>query len=113
MRYRKLDANGDYVFGFGQQCFLIDSVEAVAQLIQTRLKLWTGEWFLDLNEGTPFATEILGRVPQKVADAAIRTRIAGTQGVVAIRKFQSSLVGRRYSASMDVQTVFGVTEVVI
>lgn len=111
MRYRKLDAGGDMVFGFGQQCFLIDSAEAVAQLISTRLKLATGEWFLDLSEGTPFSTQILGRVPQSIADAAIKARVLGTQGVTGILSFQSSLADRRYSATMSVATAFGTTPV--
>ena len=40
MRYRKLDANGDYTFGSGSSCFISDH-DAVVQAIVTRLKLWS------------------------------------------------------------------------
>ena len=54
MRYRKLDAAGDFVFGHGAADYHRDSPEAVAQAVLTRLKLHRGEWFLDRSEGTPY-----------------------------------------------------------
>ncbi|OZO80851.1 hypothetical protein CG700_28170, partial [Escherichia coli] len=54
MRYRREDADGDYTFGQGDDTFLIDSPECVAQAVKTRFELWRGQWFLDLTEGTPY-----------------------------------------------------------
>ncbi len=54
MRYRREDADGDYTFGSGDDTWLINSPEAVAQAIKTRFELWYGEWFLDTTAGTPW-----------------------------------------------------------
>lgn len=52
MRYRREDENGDYTFGKGDDTWLINSPECVAQAIRTRFLLWYGQWFLDTTEGT-------------------------------------------------------------
>lgn len=45
MKYRKEDENGDYTFGQGDNTFLENTPEAVAQAVKTRFELWTGEWY--------------------------------------------------------------------
>lgn len=109
MRYRRLDANGDMTFGNGSLNFLIDSPEAVAQAVMTRLELLTGEWFLDVTEGTPYGTLILGNNSEATADQALRARILGTQGVTGIPAggFSSSLVGRKLSVAVTIDTLYG------
>ena len=91
MRYRALDPNGDYRFGRGQTDFLVNSPEAVAQAVKTRLLLEQGEWFLDTQEGTPYQTRILGKDGWREADWAIRERILATQGVTEIVDYSSRL----------------------
>jgi hypothetical protein len=81
MRVRALDANGDMTFGQGQSNFLINSPQAVAQCVQTRLGLFTGEWFLDITDGTPWDTEVLGKYTQGLYDSVLQSRILGTTGV--------------------------------
>src|SRR5512138_1652145 len=109
MRYRKLDANGDYTLGSGSD-FLRDSPEAVAQAIKTRLALWAGEWFLDITDGTPWKESILGkRVNGKNPDAAIKQRILGTQGVTEITSYSSSFDGntRALTVTATISTQYG------
>lgn len=109
LRYRMLDANGDYVFGQGPGEFLVDSALAVAQAIRTRLALWAGEWFLDSTEGTPYPTKVLGMGTQGLYDQAIQDRILGTIGVKDIASYSSNLdQNRKLSISCTVDTVFGV-----
>jgi hypothetical protein len=50
MRYRREDDDGDYTFGQGDDTWLINSPEAVAQAIKTRFELWYGQWFLDTTD---------------------------------------------------------------
>lgn len=60
MIYRMLDKDGDYVLGQGKSQFLSGS-EAVAQAIVTHIKLLLGEWWEDVNQGTPLFQSILGK----------------------------------------------------
>ena len=77
MRYRKLDADGDYSFGARQADFFRDSPDTVAQAVKTRLMLLRGEWFLDSTEW-PWQGEVLGKQPRASYDWAIRQRMLGT-----------------------------------
>lgn len=113
MRYRKLDSNRDYSFGRGQTDFLVNSPEAVAQAIRTRLDLATGEWFLNTGEGTPYSTQILGNNTTLLYDTAIKTRIVGTEGVTGIADYSSQLDPntRRLSVTAVVDTLYGTTTI--
>lgn len=113
MRYRALDADGDYTFGRGQANFLVDSPACVGQLVLTRLRLWEGEWFLDEGEGTPYEQKILGKGTVAVYDLAIRARILETQGVTGIQDYASSRdEQRRLAVTARVSTQYG-TDVTI
>ncbi len=111
MRYRKLTSDGDYSFGSGQLDFYRDVPEAVGQAAMTRLLLWVGEWFLDIDEGTPYMTGILGKHSQQTADTTIQDRIEGTEGFVSIEGYESILDAdnRSLYVSMRLNTIYGPT----
>ena len=113
MRYRKLDANGDYTFGQSQGNFLIDAPQGVAQAIQTRLRLGTGEWFLNKAEGTPYDSQILGSNTGAIYDTAIKDRILGTEGVTGISSYDSTVNPdtRSLSITATVDTLYGTTSI--
>lgn len=116
MRYRKLDANGDYTFGNGQKDFWIDVPEAVAQAIQTGLLLFQGEWVYDITVGMPWFQGVLGKYTQDSADATVQLQIYNTTGVTNINSFESTTdpKTRNYSVvNADVNTVYGPTTVQI
>ncbi|PHM39257.1 bacteriophage protein [Xenorhabdus mauleonii] len=81
MRYRRED-NGDYSFGQGDNTFLINSPEAVAQAVKTRLDLWRGDWFLDTAEGTPYREAVLEK--NYASAMLLRERLLNTEGVTEI-----------------------------
>ncbi|CNL24395.1 Uncharacterised protein [Yersinia frederiksenii] len=113
MRYRREDENGDYTFGQGNNTFLIDSPEAVAQAVKTRFELWRGQWFLDLTEGTPYIQSVLGKQRSDVYILAIRERILDTQGVNSIVDFKTNYTGdtRRVTFTATIDTIYGTTTV--
>lgn len=109
MMYRKLDENGDYIFGRGSLDFYKDDPEAVAQAITTRLRLWLAEWFLDLRDGMPWNEQVLGTNTSRLRDAAIRRRILGTYGVHSIIAYKSNVNAdtRTLLVEVAVETIYG------
>lgn len=109
MKYRKLTATGDYTLGQGPLEFWQDVPSAVAQAILTRLRLLTGEWFLNTTIGTPYATDVLGYNTKATRDAAVRNRIVQTQGVKTLLKYSSTFdaATRKFSVSAEVDTIYG------
>lgn len=113
MRYRREDDNGDYTFGQGDDTWLINAPEAVAQAIKTRFELWYGQWFLDTTEGTPWIQSVLGKQRPEVYNLAIRQRILDTAGVSSITAFDTTVntTTRRVTFTATVETLYGTTTV--
>ena len=110
MKYRRLDAKGDYTFGSGTKNYLTD-LEAVAQAIKTRLFLLFSEWWEDREDGLPLFEEILGTSGAsdnlEAVDIIVSERIANTKDVVSIVEFSSSFKERKYYYECKVDTVYG------
>lgn len=113
MRYRREDTNGDYSFGSGDNSWLTNSPEAVAQAVKTRFELWYGQWFLDTTEGTPWVQSVLGKHKPETYQLAIRKRILETRGVRSILSFSTTVSSatRRVRFSAEVDTSYGTTTV--
>jgi hypothetical protein len=112
---RKLDpVTWEPQFGNGQENFISD-LEAVTQIIATRLKLFQGEWFLNLEDGLPLFQSILGSSGGQrnltVITNLIAARILGTPYVTAIVSITSSYQNRKFVFSATVATQFGVVTV--
>ena len=110
MTVRALDEDGDIVT-HGTQ--FIHEREEVAQTIRTRLALFLGEYFRNINEGTPWYEQILGKfVSLDVVEAILRARIANTPEVIRILSFATDfdLDARKYSLSAVVLTKYGELE---
>ncbi len=111
MRYRKMDANDDYTFGRRNEFYT--GVEAVAQAVKTRLRLLLGEWWENVEDGTPLFQEVMGQFFASIdgaqeVDLVFAERIMGTQGVAEITSFDSELNPntRTYSALITVETIY-------
>lgn len=108
MRYRKLDSNGDMVFGHGQADFWINVPAAVAQAIETALRLIQGEWFLDLTKGVPWFGQVIGR--NTLYDQVIKQAILGVDGVVSLGNYTSSYDSETRSLAVSdsgIITIYG------
>lgn len=103
-----LDSNGDYSFGKGQQNITY-GVYAVAQAIETRLKLLKNEWWENTEEGLPLFQAIIGSGIQDkdIIDNIIKERIINTQDVISIEEFESTIENRLYTVSCKILTKYG------
>lgn len=113
MRYRREDDNNDYVFGMGDISAHINTPEAVACAVKSRLELATNQWFLDLREGTPYREHILGKYKFAVYNQAIYDRIKETKGVIKIIDYHSeySPDSRHVNITVTIDTIYGTAEV--
>lgn len=113
MRVRQLSPTGDYQFGNGQLDFLINSPQAVAQVVETSLRLWLGEWYLNINDGTPWLEGVFGYNSKDEADQTLIQTILGVQGVQDLTNWNSTVdpVTRAYtSISATLDTIYGQTQ---
>jgi hypothetical protein len=68
-----------------------------------------GEWFVDVTDGTPWNTEVLGERTQQTRDVVVRDRVNTTPNVTAMTAYQSQMdVNQRtWTATMAVATAYG------
>ena len=114
LRYRRLDANGDMILGT-VRAPMLDKLDAMVQLIRTRLLQFEEEWW-ESTDGLPLFTQILGRPRSEdtrlSAELAIINYISETVGVTAVYNAQSEYVpDRGFHFMCRVKTVYGDVEV--
>ena len=92
--------------------FWVDQPEGVAQVVQTSLLLWLGEWSFDLTQGMPWIETVLGKFNEATADASVQDYVLGVEGVTGIENFLSASDQntRRYTATFDLDTEYGETQ---
>ena len=116
IRVRRLDANWDPTYGDGQNDYIFD-LDAVVQIVRSRLGLWLAEWWENLDEGLPMFQKILGKQAKNkiVIDREIQKRISETDYVTSIDDFESEYDSsiREYSCSVSITTAFGSTSLVL
>ena len=113
MRNRILDENDDYTFGKGLANFYTDVPEAPAQAVSTRLSLRLTEWYLDLTDGTPWATKVLGKYTGSTRDVILQARTLGTPEVNGLLSYASQVDvnTRAYSVQMLIDTTYGTKQI--
>ena len=108
--YRKLDENGDYVWGNGMNDML-SGQDAMRQVIQTRLRAIQGEWWEGDSTALPYFTEMIGAPANmtriRKTDLLIIARLMDTIRVTNVTDFESSYQNRGYQCSCNVHTVYG------
>ncbi len=96
--------------GNGQNNFISD-LQAITQIIRTRLLLFQGEWFLNLLDGLPLFQSILGSgggaTNIQLIINIISQRILQTPFVTSISSISASYQNRSFSFSAQVETQFG------
>lgn len=116
MRVRAQDSSGDMTFGQSAQNFLVDSPAAVAQIVETTLRLVLGEWYQDLSQGVPYLQGIVGTHSKATADQVLISQITAVDNVTSLTDWDSVIdpVTRKYtSISGKLFTAFGETQLQI
>jgi len=114
MTVRIIDSETGDIVTSGRQ--FTGGVEEVAQTVKTRLRLYLGEYFRDINDGTPWWESILGKEGTLSSkEAAIKNRIVRTDGVVRLVSFSTDfdINTRVYTVNAGILTKFGVTELIV
>lgn len=80
---------------------------ATAKGLKYRLKMFLGEYFLDISDGTPWFQNILGKAPQDVAEIALKQRIITAQDVIGISQFsfETDAQSRQVTVRADIVDV--------
>lgn len=112
MTVRLLDEDGDIVTS--GTIFTTGQAE-IEQTIRTRLRLFLGEYFRDITDGTPWFEQILGKgVNMSAREAVLRSRIANTPGVIRLTAFSldfPSVDARSLTVTASVLTQYGISTV--
>ena len=101
MRALALDSTGDLALTAGRLT-LVEGVDAIAQRLRGRLRLWQGEWFADTGVGVPY----LGFLGQKgataltLAENSVRQAIATCPGIAALESFSFAVDPSARTASV-------------
>lgn len=105
MKFRALDANGDWTFGNGVQNYLTNQ-DAVAIDIKTALQIFSGEVFWAVDFGVDW-WNLIGSRDQVSILLQTRSIISSRDGVIRIKNVTAALnAARRLSLSYSVDTVF-------
>lgn len=108
MLFRGLDANGDWTYGAGLSNFATQN-DAIALNIRTRILSWVGDCFFDSKAGIDWVNRIGSKNQAKFLDLDLRRLIIQTDGVTGLVDFDTSLVGRNFTANYTVDTIYGKT----
>lgn len=101
---------GDLAFD-GVTVAVVEGKDAIAQEIQTRLRWWRGEWFLDTSAGVPYLESILTKgVAEATVRAILLREILAVPGVLRVPSLVVAIDrATRYAtvAAADIETTDG------
>jgi len=68
---------------------IISEAEEVRQRVETRLRTYQGEWFLDITLGVPYYQEVFEKnIPLSQIEAVFKDAIINTPGVTELVEFE-------------------------
>ena len=94
--------------------YIVKGADRVRQNLEIKLKLWSGEWFLDTEFGTPYLEGILGkRVSLNGALAALKKSILEVADVDRITDFQYQFnrSARNLTVNFECHTPYGLIRI--
>ncbi|QDP60432.1 MAG: putative baseplate wedge protein [Prokaryotic dsDNA virus sp.] len=105
------ESTHDAVFVNGKTPITSGVSDSLKQRLKIKLLTFRGEWFLNVNYGTPYFQQIFGKGRSKRAiDLIFRQLIQEDEDVLNITEFNSTLSpNRTYSLNFTVQSRTGET----
>jgi len=108
----KLDSTGDLDIE-NYDLVLIDELDRIRQQLQIKLRLFLGEWYLDINQGIPYFQDVLEKNPDPVKLQSIfKAAIIGVPDVNRLLDFKLEIDGstRELNLTFKVDTTYGPIE---
>jgi hypothetical protein len=115
MKMRRINSDGEPQYGQGKQDFK-QGIDAVAQAIQTRLKLFYGEWWEDTTDGLPLWTDIIGfggsnknkvnaLITKRILDTKLNETKLISEVTDVVNTYSPTL--RKYTYSSKAKSIYG------
>lgn len=92
---------------------LVEDIDQIRQKLDTKLKFFSGEWFLDGTAGMPLYERIFVKNPDlRLIQTAIKSTILDVEEVNSILAYSQtySPIDRTLEVSFKVDTIFGTLE---
>lgn len=106
MIVRALDKDGDWTFGQGKSNYLVN-IDALAQIIQTRLKSYLANCFFDLGAGIAWDQRLSQKGTEDLLKSDTYSIIINTDGVLGITSHELNVVNRRATIRTVIESIYG------
>lgn len=82
--------------------YLTSGIEAVRQRLRQDLRMFLGEWFLDLDYGVPYFQDILVKNPNpQIVEGIIKIKILESPGVLELTAFSADINNASRQLTVD------------
>jgi hypothetical protein len=105
MIFRNLDENNDWTFGSGKQNFT-DRNTAIGLNIKTRIQSWVNDCFFDQSAGIDWINRLGEKNQRLLLELDLRRIILQSEGVTAIKEFDTILNDRSFTGDYSVLTIY-------
>lgn len=108
MRVAGITADGDWTFGSGKASYKVEA-DAIKQNVATRLRSFTNDWFLDVENGIDWFALLGSRNSLDKLERAVQKSVLQTTGVVSISNFDvvEDRKNRAITINLSYTDVFG------
>jgi hypothetical protein len=94
MKVRRLDENGDWIFGQSLANYITKSA-MVQQNVVTRIKSFKNDWFLDVDAGIDWWNILGSKNNEKTILRELERVILGTEGIRTIERLRIDGINKR------------------
>lgn len=108
MRVRALDENWDWKFGRSRQDYAQNSLSSAYDVKQKAL-CWYNDCFFDMLSGIDYKNLLGEKGGKETLDLSLKKIVAVQPDIIELVFFESSVVNRKYTATIRFRTVYNET----